>query len=70
MTRVRGFFIDNRLGHLDEVANRFGMNCASCHVAADPKFDMVCEQDHGCADLPVGHEVFEIIQELDPRPLA
>ena len=131
MTKVRGFYIDNRLGHLDEaiavanspdggtypvgtiiqlvpqeamvkrnqgfspktnaweffeldvsaegtvirvrgvddVVNRFGFNCAACHADADPKFDFVCETDHGCAPLPVGHEFFEMIQESDPRPL-
>jgi hypothetical protein len=130
MTKVRGFYLDNALGHLDEaiavanspdggkypvgtiiqlvpqeamvkrakgfdpatrdweffflsvsgagtvievrgtddVVNRFGGNCASCHAAADPKFDMVCENDHGCEPLPVGHDVFEAIQEADPRP--
>jgi hypothetical protein len=130
MTKVRGFRIDNRLGHLDEalavanspnggtypvgtiiqlvpqeamvkrakgfdratrdweffrlsvspsgtviesrgtddVVNRFGGSCASCHGAAQAKFDMVCENDHGCAPLPVGHDVLEAIQETDPRP--
>jgi len=130
MTKVRGFFADNRLGHLDEtlavanspdggkypvgtilqlvpqeamvkrakgfdpatrdweffrlavspsgtaiesrgtddVVNRFGGSCASCHSAAETRFDMVCENDHGCEPLPVGHDVFEAIQEADPRP--
>src|SRR5205085_4752964 len=111
MTKVRGFFVDNRLGHLPEalriassptggtypvgtilqlvpqeamvkrrpgfspathdweffslqttaggtevvrrggaeVVNQFGGSCAGCHSAADTRFDMVCEHDHGCA---------------------
>ena len=53
----------------DAVVNRFGGNCASCHVAAKGRFDMVCEHDHGCAPLPVGDDVFHSIQEADPRPL-
>jgi hypothetical protein len=131
MTKVRGFYVDNRLGHLDEalavanspdggeypvgtiiqlvpqeamvkrrdgfspatndweffflsvspegtvievrggdeVVNRFGGNCASCHAAADPQFDMVCEDDHGCEPLPIGDDVIFAIQEADPRPL-
>jgi hypothetical protein len=130
MTHVRGFYIDNRLGHLVEalevannpsggrypvgtiiqlvpqeamvkrrhgfdpstddweffslevsargtvikvrgkhVLNRFGMSCAGCHGAADPRFDFVCEQTHGCAPLPVGHDVFVFLQETDPRPI-
>jgi hypothetical protein len=132
MTPVRGFFLANRLGHLDEamsvansprggtypvgtiiqlvpqeamvkrqkgfspatrdweffflsvsaagttiekrgtadVVNRFGGNCASCHQAALARFDGVCEQDHGCAPLPIGPDVFHAIQESDPRPLG
>jgi hypothetical protein len=53
----------------DDVVNRFGGNCASCHAAAQGRFDMVCEHDHGCAPLPVGDDVFHAIQEADPRPL-
>jgi hypothetical protein len=130
MTPVKGYFIDNRLGHLDEAiavansdaggvypvgtiiqlvpqeamvkrkrgwnpptndweffflavdakgttietrgtedtVNRFGGNCASCHAAADPKFDFVCEDTHGCEPLPIGDDVIESIQNADPRP--
>jgi len=132
MTPVRGFYLDNRLGHLDEalavanspregaypvgtiiqlvpqeamvkrqkgfspatrdweffflsvsatgttiekrgtadVVNRFGGNCASCHQAASARFDGVCEENHGCAPLPIGPDVFRAIQESDPRPLS
>ena len=132
MTAVRGFFVDNKLGHLkqavamatankggsypvgtilqlvpqeamikrhkgfnpktsdweffflttdatgtkivtrggDEVVNRFGLNCASCHVAARGKFDMVCEKSHGCAPLPVGDDIIHAVQAADPRPRA
>ena len=130
MTKVRGFYVDNRLGHLhqtlavanspkggtypvgtilqlvpqeamvkrrkgfdpatkdweffflttdatgtkivtrgtDDVVNRFGGNCAACHAAADDRFDMVCERDHGCAPLPIGDDLIHGIQEADPRP--
>jgi hypothetical protein len=132
MTKVRGFYVDNRLGHLKtalriarankggvypvgtilqlvpqeamvkrrtgfnpatrdweffslkttaqgteiltrgttNVVNRFGGNCASCHIAAQPKFDLVCEHSHGCAPLPVGDDVIAAIQHADPRPLT
>ena len=130
MTMVRGFFVDNRLGHLKAalrvaragkgvypvgtivqlvpqeamvkrrkgfnpatrdweffflrttpqgttivtrgtttVVNRFGGNCASCHLAAQAKFDMICEHNDGCAPLPVGDDVIAAIQRADPRPL-
>jgi hypothetical protein len=131
MTKVRGFYVDNRLGHLDEalevarspdggeypvgtiiqlvpqeamvkrhegfnpatndweffflsvspegtdievrgvedVENRFGGNCASCHSAADSRFDFVCEDDHGCEPLPIDDNLIFAIQESDPRPV-
>jgi hypothetical protein len=130
MTPVRGYFIDNRLGHLDEavavandpaggtypvgtiiqlvpqeamvkrapgfspatndweffslavspqgteivarggpeVVNQFGGSCADCHLQADPQFDLVCENTHGCDPLPVGDDVIEAVQAADPRP--
>ena len=52
-----------------EVINRFsGTSCAGCHSAAEPQFDFVCENDHGCAPLPVGDDVITAIQNADPRP--
>ena len=52
-----------------EVVNRFsGTSCAGCHSAAEPQFDFVCEDDHGCAPLPVGDDVITAIQNADPRP--
>jgi hypothetical protein len=51
-----------------EVVNRFnGTSCAGCHGAAEPQFDFVCENDHGCAPLPVGDDVITAIQNADPR---
>jgi hypothetical protein len=52
----------------DEVVNRFGGNCASCHLAADPKWDLVCKDDHGCEPLPIGDDLIATIQAADPRP--
>jgi hypothetical protein len=52
-----------------EVVNRFsGTSCAGCHGAAEPQFDFVCEDNHGCAPLPVSDEVIASIQASDPRP--
>jgi hypothetical protein len=52
----------------DEVVNRFGGNCASCHLEADPRFDLVCEDTHGCAELPISNEAIAAAQATDPRP--
>jgi hypothetical protein len=52
-----------------EVVNRFsGSSCSSCHGAAEPEFDFVCEDDHGCEPLPIGGDVITAIQQSDPRP--
>jgi hypothetical protein len=51
-----------------EVLNRFGGSCAGCHSAAQPAFDFVCGQDHGCAPLPIGPAVIKGLQAADPRP--
>lgn len=50
-----------------DVNNRFGGNCFGCHVAARPEFDFVCEQDHGCAPIPVTRPMFGALQKTDPR---
>lgn len=52
----------------DEVVNRFGGNCASCHVLAEPKWDLVCDKDRGCEPLPIGDDVILAVQQADPRP--
>ena len=51
-----------------KVLNRFGGSCASCHAAAASRFDFVCGNDHGCAPLPIGPDVFAALQKSDPRP--
>jgi hypothetical protein len=53
----------------DDVVNRFGGSCASCHSAAAGRFDLVCGHDHGCAPLPIGDDLIHGFQEADPRPL-
>ncbi len=50
-----------------DVNNRFGGNCFGCHAAARPEFDLVCEQDHGCAPIPVTRPMFSAMQKTDPR---
>jgi mono/diheme cytochrome c family protein len=54
---------------VEDVENRFGGNCASCHSAADSRFDFVCEDDHGCEPLPIDDNLIFAIQESDPRPV-
>jgi hypothetical protein len=51
----------------EEVNNFLGLNCFECHKAARAEFDLVCEQDHGCAPLPLTRPMFHAVQHTDPR---
>lgn len=50
-----------------DVVNKFGGNCLSCHAQAQPKWDMVCEQGHGCAPIPLTPAMARAVQRSDPR---
>lgn len=50
-----------------EVNNRLGLNCFTCHVKAEAKYDFVCEIGHGCDPIPVTREMFGALQRTDPR---
>ena len=50
-----------------ETVNAFGGNCFECHRLAEPQWDFVCEDSHGCDPLPIGPETFERLQNADPR---
>jgi hypothetical protein len=53
-------------GYVD-VQNRFGGNCFACHSKARTEFDFVCEQNHGCAPLPLTEAMIGAVQRTDPR---
>lgn len=50
-----------------EVVNRFGGNCFACHVKAEPQWDLVCDNNHGCDPIPLTRSVIATIQKTDPR---
>ena len=50
-----------------EVNNRFDQNCFACHVQARAEFDFICEENHGCAPIPVTRAMFGALQRTDPR---
>jgi hypothetical protein len=50
-----------------DVVNRFGGNCFGCHAAARPEFDLVCEDSHGCAPIPLTRAMSGALQRTDPR---
>lgn len=50
----------------DDIINMFGGQCFGCHEAAR-NFDFICENDHGCVELPVTGAQIAVLQEADPR---
>jgi hypothetical protein len=56
--RTRGF---------QEVNNRFGGNCFTCHIKAHPEFDLVCDNNHGCDPIPITRAMSGALQHTDPR---
>ena len=56
--RKRGF---------NEVVNRFGGNCFDCHVKAEPQWDLICDNFHGCDPIPLTRSLVSTIQKTDPR---
>lgn len=50
-----------------EVNNRFGGNCFSCHVKARAEFDLVCDNSHGCDPIPITRAMSAALQHTDPR---
>lgn len=49
-----------------EVENPLG-SCSDCHNDAEPKWDLVCSDGHGCEPLPFTPEQILMVQESDPR---
>ncbi len=50
-----------------EVNNRFGGNCFTCHVKARAEFDLVCDNNHGCDPIPITRAMSGALQRTDPR---
>jgi hypothetical protein len=44
---------------------RFELLCLRQLVRRE--FDLICEEDHGCAPIPVTHPMFRALQKTDPR---
>ncbi len=42
-------------------------SCMDCHQEAEPQFDLVCSDSHGCEPLPVSADQLEQFQQSDPR---
>lgn len=42
-------------------------NCHDCHKGAEPQWDLICEEGHGCDPLPFTPRMIEAVQQSDPR---
>lgn len=49
------------------VVNQFGGDCLGCHLKAGARWDMVCQQGHGCDDLPLTPATIKLFQDDDGR---
>jgi hypothetical protein len=56
--RTRGFV---------EVVNRFGGNCFACHIKAQPQWDLICDNSHGCDPIPLTRAMTGALSRTDPR---
>ena len=50
-----------------QVFNKFGGNCLDCHQQAEPQWDFICEDSHGCEPLPIPDFLIRWTQKGDPR---
>ena len=50
-----------------QVKNKFGGNCFGCHLKAEPQWDFICEDGHGCDPLPIPDFLISGAQWGDPR---
>ena len=50
-----------------EVMGAIGGSCAGCHSGADPQWDFVCEETHGCVEIGLSTEFIRDLQNSDPR---
>jgi len=50
-----------------ELNMRSGANCFACHEPAKAAWDLLCEQSHGCAPIPLTPAMLRGLQNTDPR---
>ena len=50
-----------------DVVNRFDGNCFDCHVKAEPQWDLISDNTHGCDPIPLTRSIIATIQKTDPR---
>ncbi len=52
---------------VEDVENSFGGNCFACHSQAEPAWDLICEDSHGCDPLQISDGIIMNLQQNDSR---
>ena len=52
---------------VEDVENGFGGNCFACHSQAEPQWDLICEDTHGCDPLQISDQIITNLQDGDSR---
>jgi len=52
---------------VEDVENSFGGNCFACHSQAEPQWDLICEDTHGCDPLQISDGIIANLQNGDSR---
>ncbi len=52
---------------VEDVENAFGGNCFACHSQAEPEWDLICEDSHGCDPLSISDSIITNLQNNDSR---
>lgn len=52
---------------VEDVENSFGGNCFACHSQAEPQWDLICEDTHGCDPLQISDTLIQNLQNGDSR---
>ncbi len=52
---------------VEGVENQFGAECLPCHAKAQPEWDLICEDDHGCDPLNLTDFIIDSFVSNDDR---
>jgi hypothetical protein len=51
----------------EEISSAFGGSCFGCHDNVAKKWDLICDNDHGCVAVPFTRAMATAMQRSDPR---
>jgi hypothetical protein len=51
----------------EEISSAFGGSCFGCHDNVAKKWDLICDNDHGCVAVPFTRAMAAALARTDPR---